>query len=308
VSDTRTSDTRLSDARTSEMRVTGESAIHDLGYRRYEGARVGSTGAWRSLFWQGFRAMFGMGRTAKAKVIPVFVFVVTMGPVFATLSAHSVSQGVVPIRYGLLVGQQLILFVLFVAAQAPETLSRDQQHQVLPLILTRDVTRAGYASARFASIVSAVFLMALAPLLLLYIGQIGASSDPTAAFDRMGSQIGPVLAQAALTALCIGGIGAALAAWTPRRAYATAAIIGGFLVAAAVASGMDDIVGMSRRTAELIDPVRSLRTQAMLFFGEKTRAMELRPPMSLWWYAALMTGISAVSAGILWLRIQRVRA
>jgi ABC-2 type transport system permease protein len=297
------SDARRNDAR----RVTGESAIHDLGYRRYEGARVGSAGAWRSLFWQGFRAMFGLGRTAKAKVVPVFVFVVTMGPVFATLSAYSLSQGAVPIRYGMLVGQQLILFVLFVAAQAPETLSRDQQHQVLPLILTRDVTRFGYSSARFASIVSATFLVALGPLLLLYIGQIGASTDPAATFDRMGWHLGPVFAQAALTALCIGGIGAALAAWTPRRAYATAAIIGAFLVAAAVAAGMDDIAGMSRRSAELIDPIRSLRTQAMLFFGETTRGMALRPPMSLWWYAALMTGFGAVGAAILALRIARVR-
>ena len=288
--------------------MSTESAIHDLGYRRYEGSRIGAAGAWRSLFWQGFRGMFGMGRPAKAKVIPVFVVAVNLLPVFGTLSAYSLSQGAVPIRYGQLVATQLIMFVLFVAAQAPEVLSRDQQHHVLPLILTRDVTRFAYSSARFTAIVGALFLVALAPLLLLYIGQIGASVDPAATFARMGSHIGPVLAQAALTALCIGGIGAALAAWTPRRAYATAAIIGSFLVAAAVASGMDDMAGMSRQTAELIDPVRSLRTQAMLFFGETTRSMELTPPMSLWWYAAMMTGIGALGAAILGWRIQRVSA
>ena len=289
-------------------RVTSESAIHDLGYRRYEGVRLGPSGAWWSLFWQGFRAMFGIGRSAKAKVIPVFVIVVTLLPAFGTLSAYSVSQGAMPIRYGILIVQQLVMFVLFAAAQTPETLSRDQQHHVLPLILTRDVTRAGYSAARFASIVAALFLIALAPLLLLYIGQIGASVDPAETFRTIGWQIGPVLAQAALTAICIGGVAAALAAWTPRRAYSTAAIIGTFLLAAAVASGLDDLAGVSRQYADMIDPLRSLRTQAMLFFGEKTRRMELTPPMSLWWHAAMFIGIGAAGAAILAFRIRRVRA
>ena len=289
-------------------RVTAESAIHDLGYRRYEGARLGPSGAWRSLFWQGFRAMFGIGRSAKAKVIPVFVLVVTLLPTFGTLSAYSLSQGAMPIRYGTLIVQQLIMFVLFAAAQTPETLSRDQQHHVLPLILTRDVTRLGYSGARFASIVAALFLLALAPLLLLYIGQIGASTDPAETFGKIGWQIWPVLAQAALTAFCIGGVAAALAAWTPRRAYSTAAILGTFLLASAVASGLDDLAGVSRQYADMIDPLRSLRTQAMLFFGEKTRRMELTPPMSLWLHAAMFLGIGAAGAAILGLRIQRVRA
>ena len=37
------------------------STIHDLGYRRYDGPRVGPAGAWSALFVQSLRAMFGLG-------------------------------------------------------------------------------------------------------------------------------------------------------------------------------------------------------------------------------------------------------
>ena len=67
-------------------RVAGDAAgstIHDLGYRRYDGAREGGRGAFRALFWQGVRAMFGVGRPMKTKAVPVFVSVVTMLPALA---------------------------------------------------------------------------------------------------------------------------------------------------------------------------------------------------------------------------------
>ena len=64
-----------------------ETAIHDLGYRRYNGARIGASGAWRALYWQGFRAMFGFGRSAKAKILPAFVVLATLLPALGLLAA-----------------------------------------------------------------------------------------------------------------------------------------------------------------------------------------------------------------------------
>lgn len=289
-------------------RVTAESQIHDLGYRRYEGGREGASAAWRALFWQGFRAMFGLGRGAKTKLVPVFVIVVSHLPALAMVAAASAAQGMVPVRYGRIVIGALPLIMLFAAAQTPEILSRDQQHRVLPLLLTRDITRFSYASARYAALVLALFFVALGPMLLLYIGEIGGAPVPSAVFTVMGTRIFPILAQATLTAVAIGGIAAALAAWTPRRAYATAAIIGFFLVTAAMSSALDDIAGVPRRITELVSPVGALSTQAMLFFGETTRRMERLKPLSLPVHAALMSGIGMVGASVLWLRIRRVDA
>jgi ABC-2 type transport system permease protein len=283
------------------------SAIHDLGYRRYTGERVGARGAWSALFVQSLRAMFGLGRPAKAKVIPSFVMAVTVLPALAVITAASASQGQVPIRYGQLIGGQLLLFVLFLAAQAPEVLSRDQQHRLLPLLFTRDVTPMLYAWARAGAIFTAVFLVALAPLLLLYIGEIGIAKDPAAAFRLMGGKLGPVLAQSTLSALAMSGIGASLASLTPRRAYATASIFGLFLLLAAVATGLDDLAGVSLRSAELLDPIRTMQTMAMLLFGETNRGMELNPPESIGVYIALTSAWGAAGVLLLSWRMRRIR-
>ncbi len=244
---TRDSATRDSATRDSATRVTGESAIHDLGYRRYEGSRVGAAGAWRALFRQGFRAMFGLGRPAKAKAVAAFVCVASVLPMLGQVSAASLSQGMMKIRLGGFVAPNIILFALFVAAQAPEVLSRDQQHRVLPLILTRDVTRFSYASARFCAILAALFLVALCPLLIYFLGEIGIATDPAKQFSETGWKFLPVLAQAALTSVAIGGMAAALASWTPRRAFATAAIIGVFLVTTAAGQIVQEMSGDARR-------------------------------------------------------------
>lgn len=284
-----------------------DATIHDIGYRRYEGALLGDAGSWRALFWQGFRALFGFGRSAKSKVVPVFVLVMTLLPALAMLTAASATQGMMKVQYAMLVGQQLILYVLFMAAQAPEILSRDQQQRVLPLILTRQITRNAYASARFAALALALFVIALSPPLLLYIGEIGSAVDPAVAFERMGGKIWPVLAHALVTALLMSGVGALLAALTPRRAYATAAIIGTFLVLAAIGSGIEDLTGGGSRVADFLDPLRSLRTQAMLLFEETNRRMELQPPTRLRNYLLYHVALTAGCVALLVLRIRRVR-
>ncbi len=286
---------------------TNDTAIHDLGYRRYEGAREGARGAWRALFAQGFRAMFGLGRPLKSKAVPVFVLAATMLPALATLAASSATQGQLPIMYGGLIQAQLILFVLFAAAQAPEVMSHDQQHRVLPLILTRDVTRDQYASARISAVLCALLAVCAAPLLLLYFGEIGIAADPASAFTKMGTKAGPVLMQATLTAWVIGAVGAAMASMTARRAYATASVIGVFLVAAAVSIGLDDLAGISAEMSGFVDPLRSLHTMSLILFGEKNRAMELAAPPSLWMFAALALSIGATGVVATFWRLRRVR-
>ena len=261
--------------------MNDETAIHDLGYRRYDGPRNGAREAWGALFTQALRTMFGLGRSAKAKVVPVAVFVITVLPAVASILAASASGGQFPVRYGSVFSTSVFLYTLFIAAQAPEVFSRDQQHRVLPLVLTRATTRRGYASARLAAVLTALFLLIFACYFLMYLGEIGLAKDPVKTFGEMGDRILPVLGLSSLTALALGSIGAAVSAWTPRRAFATAGIIGLFLVLAAVSTGMSQLAGVSSRTSELIDPLRSLRTLAPLLFGETTRGFETEAPMDV---------------------------
>lgn len=283
-----------------------ETAIHDLGYQHYDGPRDGARGAWGAMFAQGLRAMFGLGRTAKAKVVPVFVIVVTLLQVLAALFAASVSQGQIPVRFTNVFEGSVLLYVLFIAAQAPELLSRDQQHRVLPLILTRAISRQGYATARLTSILTALFILVFGSQFLLYIGEIGLAADPVAEFGIHGDHFWPALGLSTLVSVAIGGIGAAVSAWTPRRAYATAAIIGLFLVLTAVSTGLSDLAGLSSRSAELIDPIRTLRTLAYLLFGETNRGLELNPPMHIAAYIGLAAAFCLFGLLLLQLRLRRL--
>lgn len=289
----------------SDLSASG-SAIHDLSYRRYHGSRIGRTGAWRALFSQSFRGMFGIGRPLKSKAIAIVVMTLSMLPALAGLTATSNSAGAIPLRYAQIVGGQLLLFVLFAAAQVPEVLSRDQQHRVLPLVFTRDVSRNAYTSARFAAIYLAMFIVALAPLLFLYLGELGIAVDPGAAFQTMGHKFWPVLTMASLSALVFSGVGSALAVWTPRRAYATTAIFGAFLLLAAVSTGVDELANLSMRHAELVDPVRTLRTMGMVLFKETNRSTTVNPPLALSAYVAFALSIGVSGFAILWWRVRRL--
>lgn len=286
--------------------MTETSTIHDLSYRRYHGARVGQSGAWRALYAQGLRSMFGLGRTFKSKLVPVIVVVLSLLPVLASLTFASASKSAAPLRYGMLIGGAQLLFVLFVSAQVPEILSRDQQHKVLALIFTRDVTRNAYALARFAAIFTSVFLVAFLPLLILYLGQMGIAVDPSVAFGEMGGRIGPVLLQSSLTAFALSGISSAIAVWTPRRGYATITIFGVFLLLAAVATGMDALADVEMRSAELLDPIRAMRTMAMLLFKESNASMVANPPFALSTYVLVLLGIGASGLAVLVFRVRRL--
>ncbi len=285
---------------------TADSTIHDLGYRRYEGAREGARGAFRALFWQGFRAMFGMGRPIKAKAVPVGVCIVTSLPALASVAASGATQGQLPITYANVIGAQVVLFLLFSAAQAPEMLCRDQQHRVLPLMFTRDVTRTQYAVARLLSLFTAMFFVALTPLVILYLGEIGVAKDPGETFAKMGGKIGPVLLFATLLAWVMSTVSAFLSSFTSRRAYATAAVIGTFLTTVVISQGLQDLAGMSEASTKMLDPMETLRTTAMQLFGETKRWMELTPPPSVWVHVTELVLIgSAAFAGLVW-RVRRV--
>jgi ABC-2 type transport system permease protein len=286
--------------------TTTDSTIHDLGYRRYDGEREGARGAFRALFWQGFRAMFGLGRPMKTKAVPVFVSVVTMLPALASVAASGATQGQLPITYANVIGAQALLFLLFSAAQAPEMLCRDQQHRVLPLLFTRDVTRTHYALARLLALFTAMFLVALAPLLILYLGEIGVAKDPGATFAKMGNKLGPVLLFATLLAWVMSTVSAFLSSLTPRRAYATAAVIGGFLGTVVISQGLQDLAGMSEAATKMLDPIETLRTTAMQLFGETTRWMELTPPPPVWVHVTELAALGLVAAAALVWRVRRV--
>src|SRR5215470_5170580 len=103
----------------------GGGIIHDIGYRRYDAERHGRAGIVTALAWHSFRAAFGIGRGAKAKIFPWLLFVVMCLP--AAVNAVAIATGSPQIvGYDAYVPSvRTVAMLIFVAIEAPNLVSAD---------------------------------------------------------------------------------------------------------------------------------------------------------------------------------------
>jgi len=190
------------------------------------------------LFFHTLRACYGIGRGGRAKIAPFALAALAILPAvlavgFASLAKQAGGGALAdasPIRYESYHGLVSILIMLFCAAQAPELFGRDQRYGVLPLYFTRVLTRVDYALARMGGLIAALLIVEITPYLVLFLGRVLVAADPvTGLTDELG-QVPHFLLQGILVAGLLGGLAGLIAAWTPRRAYATAAIIAVFII------------------------------------------------------------------------------
>lgn len=243
------------------MSADNVGVIHNIGYRAYEGSRLGRAQIMRALAWHSLRSAFGFGRGAKAKIVPVLTFVAICLP--AVVSAVVValnSQHTRPISYDVYTPQlRLFVLIVFIAAQAPDLVSRDLRSHCLPLYFARPIERIDYPVAKLIAFFAALLVMVEVPLLLLYVG--------TATQLHTGSQIwhetkalipGLLLGVAWAAVLC--GLGLLFASFSGRRAYATGAVAIFFFLTLTLATLLTNIgeqpgVGHAlSRLAGLISP------------------------------------------------------
>jgi ABC-2 type transport system permease protein len=237
--------------------------IYDLGYRAYDGPRLGRRHAVWALYLFSLRGAFGIGRGGRAKIAPFGLALLALLPALiavglAALLSQAGRLGALnsPIQYGTYLGYTETVLTLFCAAQAPELVGRDQRYHVLSLYFSRALRRSDYAIAKLAALATALFLVFTVPELLLFAGQVLAAQDvPAAFFDNIGA-LPPVVAIGLSVALVLGGISLALASYTPRRSYATAAIIAVFAVPPIVALIVSELVkGPAGSLIVAFDPV-----------------------------------------------------
>jgi ABC-2 type transport system permease protein len=194
--------------------------IHDLGYRGYDGPRLGRAQIVRALTWHSFRSSWGIGRGVKAKIIPVLAFFAMCLP--ALVNAFAVAQGNARLfGYDVYVPTlRVIAITIFIAAQAPELVSRDLRSRVLPLYFCRPLRRGDYPLAKYIALTLACLLLVEIPLLILYVGTIASASGGRAVWNQTRALI-PGLGIGVLWAVLMAAIGLFLASRTGRRAYAT---------------------------------------------------------------------------------------
>jgi ABC-2 type transport system permease protein len=110
---------------------------------------------------------------------------------------------------------------LYVASQAPQSVSRDLRFKTVPLYFSRPIETADYVRAKFAALASALFILTAGPLLVLYVGALLAKLD----FADQTKGFAQGLVSVALLSLLFAGIGLVIASFTPRRGFGIAAVI-----------------------------------------------------------------------------------
>jgi ABC-2 type transport system permease protein len=203
----------------------GAGVIHDIGYQTYEGPRLGRWHIAQALCWHSLRSAFGIGRGAKAKIIPVITFVIMCSPAVVNAIVMALGRSHTRVvNYDTYVGTLRVLVLLvFIAAQAPELVSRDLRSRVLPLYFARPIRRRDYPAAKYAGFVLACLAMIDIPILLLYVGTIMQVHGGAAIWAQTRAAI-PGLLVGLMWAVLLAAVGLALACVSGRRAFSTGSV------------------------------------------------------------------------------------
>ncbi|MEU9759994.1 ABC transporter permease [Streptomyces sp. NPDC047985] len=213
----------MTSTQTGAVSGNDTSRIHNIGYRSYDGPRLGRGYARRSLYSQSLRGAFGLGRSAKSKVLPMLLFGV-MCVVAAIIVAVSISipgSTALQIKYTSYAIYMQAVIGLFLAAQAPQSVSRDLRFKSVPLYFSRPIERVDYVVAKLAAMASALLVLTGVPLVILYAGALLGKFD----FVEQTKGFGQGMVSVALLSVLFAGLGLVMAALTPRRGFGVAAVI-----------------------------------------------------------------------------------
>jgi ABC-2 type transport system permease protein len=300
--------------------TTGQmGAIHDIGYRHYDGPRLGTPYIARALFVHSLRGAFGLGRSTKTKVMPLLLLAVMVVPALL-IAAIAVVTGddKLPLEYTAYAFNLQIIVSVFVASQAPQMVSRDLRFRVVALYFSRPLSRLAYVEAKLLAMSAAVFVLLAIPLILLYGGALLAQMS----FWDNTRGVLVALAGAVIFAVVLASISLVIAAFTPRRGLGVAAVVAVLLVLAGVggtirgiaeSQGSHDVVnGVVQDPsvagyAGLISPFTLVDGVQTWAFRAKS-SIDMPPPGTTGGIVFVLVTIAIVAAcfGLLTLRYRRV--
>lgn len=215
-----------------------DARLVDSGYRRYGGPRLGSSHATIALWKHTLRRIFGLGRPARWKILPVLAVAIAYVPnivfvgVTALIPDDNLRDTVLPgyaFTYGFITAA-IALLVVFVA---PEALCPDRRSGVLSLYLATPLTRTRYLVAKTAAVFAALLTVTLGPALIYLIGLSAQNQGPDG-FGGFMSTLGKIALSGVIMAAFFAGYSVGVSSLTDRKAIA-AAIIFFFSQATAVA-------------------------------------------------------------------------
>jgi len=292
---------------TAGTETTG--TIYDIGYRRYEGPRLGRGGAVGAVVEAGVRAVFGLGRSGRSKIIPWGAVILAVLPAVVAVSIRVLAGDLIPELYNYenYLWQIGALFSIFVAAQAPELVVNDIRHRVLPLYFSRPMSRFDYVAAKLAALALGMLALTLVPVLVLFVGRVLATDDLLAALgDEIGSLL-PIVGSGVLHAVVLASIGLAICSLASRRAFAAAAVLAVFLIGGVISAVLAEAGGAFDDWAPFLNPLSIIDGARQWLFGGEVAESPVRAssvPLPIYGLAAAVLTLG--SWLVLALRYRRI--
>lgn len=286
--------------------------IYDIGYRHYEGPRLGRAGAIAAIIGAGMRSVFGLGRSGRSKIIPWGAVILALLPAVVGLAIRVLAGELVDLftYQGYLWEIGAVLWI-FLAAQSPELVVNDIRHRVLPLYFSRPISRFDYAAAKLAALSLSLLVLTLVPVLVLLLGTILSGDDLVAAIGDELPALPGIVGNGVLHAVVLASIGLAISSIAGRRAYAAGGIVALFLIGGGVSSIFQAQAQIGRQglgdLAPFFSPLAILDGAREWLFGETVAESPVAgADLPLFVYGIAAAVIVAISWAVLTIRYRQV--
>lgn len=293
-----------------------EGTVFDIGYQSYDGPREGRNRSRLAVFIDGIRIALGLGRGARAKVLPWgfvallisigFIMALVAGAALRFAGPEALEQ--LP-SHSDFYGIASIFFFVFAAVIAPELLCPDRRDGVINLYLVRPLTGTDYIVARWLAFLVVSLGVAWLPQFVLFVGMVMGNPDPVGYLQANWTDIPKILASGAAIAAYTTTLAMLVAGFTNRRAYAAVFLVGLFVITTPFTTGLAmEIGGTAGQWISMFNLSNIPVHVNDLIFGEVSAITSAAPASELasWilvtWYFLWVLA----PAAILWGRYRRL--
>lgn len=288
------------------MSAIPAARIHESGYRRYDGPRLGPLHSVRALILFTLQRIMGIRRPTRYKVIPAFLILLGYLPatVFVGLAAflpQRLRGGVLPSYTGYY-GFISAVIILLVAYSAPEAFTADRRSKALSLYLAAPLTRTTYLFAQSSAIAIAMCAVTIGPPLLLVIGLTLQGAGPHGVMAVLIALV-RILAAGGSMAIFWACVSAGVSSLTDRWALGSGGIILLVLMSNGVSTTL--VMGANAPSAIRLLGVGNAMTETVQrIFGQPNVVV---PETATAAAIAAALAWAVAGAGLAWWRYQRLQ-
>lgn len=292
--------------------------VFDIGYRPYTGRREGRSRSRRAVFNDGVRAALGLGRPARAKILPWFfigllpaiaLIMAMIAGAAERLGGEGAAERLNLPSHSDFYGIASIIVFVFAALVAPELLCRDRREGVIHLYLVRPLTGSDYIVSRWLAFFSVMVAALWLPQFILFLGLSMGDRVPLVYLQQHWLDVPRFLAAGIAMAAYITTLAMLTASFTSRRAYATVFLVGLFAITTPFTIGLaEEVAGRGGQWISMFNLTNIPVHVNDVIFGEASEITEDAPARLLgpailtsWWLAW-----TVIPSAVLWWRYRRL--